>query len=71
MQQQYQLSFGMPLAPAPKKKHQEDNLQLPDDLAMLQTVCICTHPASFPQPTPPPTMPPSTPTEQAPCSAAC
>ena len=37
MQQQYQLSFSMPLAPALKKK-QEDELQLPDDLAMLQTV---------------------------------
>ena len=37
MQQQYQLSFSMPLAPAPKQ-HQEDLLKLPEDLALLQTV---------------------------------
>ena len=56
MQQQYQLSFSMPLAPAPKKQHQENDLQLPDDLAMLQTVRTCTHPVFFPPP--PPTIPP-------------
>lgn len=39
MQQQYHLTFSMPLAPALKKKQQEDELQLPDDLAILQTVC--------------------------------
>ncbi len=37
MQQQYQLTFTMPLAPPPKKCHQGD-LTLPDDLASLQTV---------------------------------
>ncbi|KAL3131764.1 hypothetical protein ABBQ38_007483 [Trebouxia sp. C0009 RCD-2024] len=37
MQQQYHLTFTMPLAPTPKKKQQEDDPQLPDDLAVLQT----------------------------------
>ena len=37
MQQQYQLSFRMPLALAPKQQ-QEDHLKLPEDLALLQTV---------------------------------
>lgn len=37
MQQQYQLTFTMPLAPSPKKCHQDD-LTLPDDFASLQTV---------------------------------
>ncbi|KAL3163208.1 hypothetical protein ABBQ32_009610 [Trebouxia sp. C0010 RCD-2024] len=37
MQQQYHLTFTMPLAPTPKKKQQEDEPQLPDDLAVLQT----------------------------------
>ena len=36
MQQQYQLTFTMPLAP-PRKNPQGD-LTLPDDLASLQTV---------------------------------
>lgn len=37
MQQQYQLTFTMPIAPPPKKQHQNE-LSLPDDLAGLQTV---------------------------------
>ena len=36
MQQQYQLTFTMPLAPPPKKP--QGDLILPDDLASLQTV---------------------------------
>ncbi len=36
MQQQYQLTFTTPLAPAPKKP--QGDLTLPDDLASLQTV---------------------------------
>lgn len=44
MQQQYHLTFTMPLAPTPKKKQQEDDPQLPDDLAVLQTVGNRSHP---------------------------
>ena len=36
MQQQYQLTFTMPLAPPPKNP--QGDLTLPDDLASLQTV---------------------------------
>lgn len=36
MQQQYQLTFTMPLASTPKKP--QGDLTLPDDLASLQTV---------------------------------
>ncbi len=36
MQQQYQLTFTLPLAPPPKKP--QGDLTLPDDLASLQTV---------------------------------
>ena len=39
MQQQYQLTFTMPLAPSVKKTPEEDH-KLPDDLASLQTVCL-------------------------------
>ena len=38
MQQQYQLTFTMPLAP-PVKQTPQDDLKLPDDLAGLQMVC--------------------------------
>lgn len=56
MQQQYHLTFTMPLAPTPKKKQQEDEPQLPDDLAVLQTVGSCSQPQRLnplPQPHPP------------------
>ena len=40
MQQQYQLTFSMPLAPALSKKQLEEELKLPEDLALLPTVCL-------------------------------